>query len=134
MLILHACVCSCINGLVMEKYHRSSVRDYMPATIYACARDFTVEQPEALELCKHFDLIQHKAPVPTEIELAPVLRQIGKFKAPDELNCGSCGYNSCREKAGAIFQGKAENSICLPFLKDRAESFPDTIVNTLPAV
>ena len=57
---------------------------------------------------------------------------MGKFKPSQELNCGSCGYNTCREKAAAICQGKAEISMCLPFLKDKAESFSDTIVNSSP--
>ena len=48
------------------------------------------------------------------------------------LDCASCGYNTCREKAIAICQGKAEISMCLPFLKDKAESFSDTIVNSSP--
>ena len=57
---------------------------------------------------------------------------MGKFKPADELNCGSCGYDTCREKAAAVFQGKAEISMCLPFLKDKAESFTDNIVNNTP--
>ena len=57
---------------------------------------------------------------------------MGKFKPSQELNCGSCGYNTCREKAIAIYQGKAEISMCLPFLKDKAESFSDTIVKNTP--
>ena len=61
-----------------------------------------------------------------------ILRQMGKFKPADELNCGSCGYDTCREKAIAIYQGKAEISMCLPYLKDRAESFSDTIVKNTP--
>ena len=54
------------------------------------------------------------------------------MKPSDELNCGSCGYDTCREKAIAIYQGKAEVSMCLPFLKDKAESFSDNIVNNTP--
>ena len=61
-----------------------------------------------------------------------ILRRMGKFKPSDELNCGTCGYNTCREKAIAIYQGKAEPSMCLPFLKDKAESFSDTIVKNTP--
>ena len=51
---------------------------------------------------------------------------------PDELNCGSCGYNTCREKAIAICQGKAEASMCLPYLQKKAEGFSDRIVNNTP--
>ena len=57
---------------------------------------------------------------------------MGKVKDSDMLNCGSCGYNTCREKAIAICQGKAEYSMCLPFLKEKAESFSDTIVQHTP--
>ena len=57
---------------------------------------------------------------------------MGKNKPEDELNCGSCGYNTCREKAIAICHGKAEISMCLPFLKEKAESFSDCIVGNTP--
>ena len=57
---------------------------------------------------------------------------MGKTKPEDELNCGSCGYNTCREKAIAIIEGKAEISMCLPFLMDRAENFSDNIINNTP--
>ena len=70
--------------------------------------------------------------MPSDMEIMNVLRQMGKFKPSQELNCGSCGYNTCREKAIAILQGKAEISMCLPFLKDKAESFSDAIVKNTP--
>ena len=129
---MSACVGSCIGGPVMEKYHRSPVHDYMSVAQYAGTRDFDVEQPDTLTLKKNFTVIDHKLMQPAEYEIAAVLRQMGKFKPSDELNCGSCGYNSCREKAIAICQGKAEISMCLPFLKDKAESFSDTIVRNTP--
>ena len=129
---MSACAGSCIGGPVMEKYHRSPVKDYMAVANFAGTRDFDVAQPKAIELKKHFTYIEHKLAQPSETEIANVLRQMGKFKPADELNCGSCGYNSCREKAIAIWQGKAESSMCLPFLKDKAESFSDTIVKNTP--
>ena len=129
---MSSCVGSCIGGPVMEKYHRSPIQDYMAVASFAGTKDFDVAQPESLELKKHFTFIEHKLAQPTEAEITTVLRQMGKFKPSDELNCGSCGYNSCREKAIAICQGKAESSMCLPFLKDKAESFSDTIVKNTP--
>jgi len=130
---MSACVGSCIGGPVMEKYHSTSpIKDYITIAEYAGERDFEVEQPAPMDLKKNFSMIEHKLPQPTENEIMSVLRQMGKFKSTDELNCGSCGYNSCREKAIAIIQGKAEISMCLPFLKDKAESFSDTIVNNTP--
>ena len=129
---MSACVGSCIGGPVMEKYHHSPVHDYVSVAQYAGTRDFKAVQPESLALKKHFTVIDNKAMQPAEYEITTVLHQMGKFKPADELNCGSCGYNSCREKAIAIIQGKAEISMCLPFLKDKAESFSDTIVRNTP--
>ena len=63
---------------------------------------------------------------------ALLAKKMGKTRPEDELNCGSCGYNTCREKAAAIYHGKAEISMCLPYLKDKAESFSDCIVNNTP--
>ena len=130
---MSACVGSCIGGPVMEKYHRTeTVRDFITISKYAGKDDFKVEAPTLVELKKQFEYIEHKIPMPSETEIFTVLRQMGKFKPSDELNCGSCGYNTCREKAIAICQGKAEPSMCLPFLKDKAESFSDTIVKNTP--
>jgi len=130
---MSACVGSCIGGPVMEKYHRSApIKDFITIANYAGSKDFDVVQPDNMELKKHFTYIEHRLPKPSETEIYNVLRQMGKFKTSDELNCGSCGYNTCREKAIAICQGKAEISMCLPFLKDKAESFSDTIVKNTP--
>ena len=129
---MSACAGSCIGGPVMEKYHRSPVKDYMAVANFAGDKDFAVEPLNATQLKKQFTYIEHKLTMPSEEEIASVLRQMGKIKPSDQLNCGSCGYNSCYEKAVAICQGKAEISMCLPFLKDKAESFSDTIVNSSP--
>jgi uncharacterized Fe-S cluster-containing protein len=130
---MSACVGSCIGGPVMEKYHRSApIKDYITIANYAGNKDFDVVQPDNMELKKQFTYIEHRLQQPSETEIYNVLRQMGKFKPSDELNCGSCGYNTCREKAIAICQGKAEISMCLPFLKDKAESFSDTIVKNTP--
>ena len=130
---MSACVGSCVGGPVIEKYHHtSSIKDYIEVANYAGEKDFDVAQPKKVELKKTFTYIEQRNTKPSEIEISNILRQMGKFKPSQELNCGSCGYNTCREKAIAIIQGKAEISMCLPFLKDKAESFSDTIVNNSP--
>ena len=129
---MSACAGSCIGGPVMEKFHRSPVKDYSAIFNFAGKNDFSVSQPEPDNLVKVFEKIDHKLQMPSESEITEALKQIGKVKPSDELNCGSCGYDTCREKAIAICQGKAEVSMCLPFLKDKAESFSDTIVRNTP--
>ena len=129
---MSACTGSCIGGPVMEKYHHSPVQDYAAVNRYAGEQDFAVEQPAPRLLRKEFMAIERRLGTPSEEQIRETLRQMGKMKPSDELNCGSCGYDTCREKAIAILHGKAEISMCLPYLKDKAESFSDTIVRNTP--
>ena len=129
---MSSCIGSCVGGPVMEKYHPSPVREYLAVAEYAGKKDFVVDQPDSHDLRKHFSLIERTNKMPSETEINAALRQMGKMSKRDELNCGSCGYNTCREKAIAICQGKAEASMCLPYLQKKAEGFSDRIVNNTP--
>ena len=129
---MSACVGSCVGGPVMEKYHRSPIKDYAAVAKYAGDKDFKVEQPDSLSIHKTFTVIEKKLSTPSEYEIQEILKKMGKTRPEDMLNCGSCGYDTCREKAIAIFQGKAEISMCLPYLEQKAESFSDCIVNNTP--
>jgi two-component system, NtrC family, sensor kinase len=60
-------------------------------------------------------------PQPTEADIAVALKKMRKFGPEDQLNCGSCGYPSCRDKAIAVCQGFAEVSMCLPYLVEELE-------------
>ena len=129
---MSACAGSCIGGPVMEKYKRAPVADYMAVSSYAGDKDFGVNQPDSLSIRKTFEPIAPRSIMPSEAEIRDVLKKMGKTKPSDELNCGTCGYNTCREKAIAVCNGKAEISMCLPYLKDKAESFSDCIVSNTP--
>lgn len=129
---MSACAGSCVGGPVMEKYHRSPIIDYQSVADYAGKKDFKVSQPDSLDLKKHFEPIERRYGAPSESEIQDILKKMGKNRPEDELNCGSCGYDTCREKAIAIYHGKAEISMCLPYLKDKAESFSDCIVSNTP--
>ncbi len=129
---MSACAGSCAGGPVMEKYRRTPVRNAAAINRYAGEEDFEVVQPTKAELHKNMTFIDTKAAVPTEQEIAAILRRMGKIRKEQELNCGSCGYDTCREKAIAIFRGKADISMCLPYLKDKAESFSDNIIGNTP--
>lgn len=129
---MSACSGSCINGPVMEHQRKNSLRSYMAVSEYAGSKDFSVDQPDEADIRKIFTGIPLRSEIPDEQQINEILRRMGKTIKAHELNCGSCGYNTCREKAIAIYQGKAESSMCLPFLKDKAESFSDTIVRSTP--
>lgn len=74
-----------------------------------------------LDLSRGFTDCRIDTKEPTEEELRAILAQIDKFSSEDELNCGSCGYASCRDKARAVFNGLAESEMCLPYLIEKLE-------------
>ncbi len=73
-------------------------------------------------------------PMPTEEQIREILRMTNKTKPEDELNCGACGYPTCREKAIAVFQHKAEVSMCIPFMHEKAESMANLVMETSPNI
>lgn len=116
----------------MEKYHCSPVSNYNQVASYAKSEDFDVAPVSPEEIYREHDFIGTSRAMPTQSEIEAILKKIGKLKPEDELNCGSCGYNTCREKAIAVYQGKADLNMCLPYLKDKAESFSDNIISNTP--
>ena len=70
----------------------------------------------------------------SEEDLTRVLSRMGKYTPVDELNCGACGYNSCREKAKAVIDGMAEMSMCLPYMRSKAESLTNVIFEHSPNI
>ncbi|MBD3385731.1 4Fe-4S dicluster domain-containing protein [candidate division KSB1 bacterium] len=67
---------------------------------------------------------------PTERDIEKILHRIGKFSPEDELNCGACGYGTCREKAVAVFQGLAEAEMCLPYMIDKLENIKAELLHS----
>jgi signal transduction histidine kinase len=66
-------------------------------------------------------------PQPTEEEITRTLQMMRKFAPEDQLNCGACGYHTCREKAIAVCQGLAELDMCLPYLVEELEMTCDQL-------
>jgi len=80
---------------------------------------------------KFYDHSPHD-PVPTEEEIREILRKTDKTSPEDELNCGACGYSTCREKAIAVYQHKAELTMCIPYMQSKAESMSNVVLDTSP--
>lgn len=90
--------------------------------------------PEGVSIAKAFVDRSPKEPTPTEEEIAQILAKIGKTKPEHLLNCGACGYPSCRDKAIAVFRGKAELTMCIPYMHDRAQSMANVVLDTTPNI
>ncbi|NLC37793.1 MAG: sigma 54-interacting transcriptional regulator [Clostridia bacterium] len=81
-------------------------------------------QPEAslpVPLSRQFTRRNSRLAVPSEEQIREILAELNKFSPEDELNCGACGYGTCREKAVAVYRGLAENKMCLPYLVQNLE-------------
>lgn len=126
------CAGSCIGGPAMERERRRPVTDTIAVNRYAGRKDFVVDQPDGKDLIKDHRFIGLHRQMPGEKEIEEILHKTGKFTKEQELNCGACGYSTCREKAIAVYQGKADLNMCLPFLTQKAQSFSDTIINNTP--
>lgn len=129
---MSSCVGSCIGGPVMEKHRGKPLGDYMRIKNAAGEKDFQVEPLERMQMNKPFLPIPPKNMDPSPKEILDILKEFGRENEENQLNCGSCGYHSCREKAIAVYHGKAEITMCLPFLSEKAETFSDIIVNNTP--
>lgn len=70
--------------------------------------------------------------IPDAIEMRAILNSFGKHTKEDELNCGACGYPTCRAKAVAIYNRMAEKEMCLPYMKEQAESLSNQIIKFSP--
>lgn len=88
-----------------------------------------------IDLSRSYKAKPINAVLPTADEVQDILKQTGKFTGKDEKNCGACGYDSCRDNAVAVFQGLAEFDMCVPYMRSKAESFANIIVeNSLNAI
>ena len=131
------CEGSCVSGPMIRASQGGMLECQDRVTDYA-APGFPDRRPVRDFDTADVPLEHHTAPqpvrekVPTDEELTAILEKMGKTSSADELNCGSCGYPTCREKAKAVFNGKAEITMCLPYMRERAESLSDKILGSTP--
>lgn len=94
---------------------------------YSCADDEEIELDFEVELSRKFINKRSILPFPSEEEIRRILERTNKFDAEDELNCGACGYCTCRDKAIAVGQGIAELDMCLPYLISKKTKLIDEL-------
>lgn len=133
---LNACEHACVNGPCSLNKNDSSiianskVRDYVRNNIKVSKDASIVEENVDISFTHKKKKIV--AIEPTEEEIKNVLERTGKYTKDDELNCGACGYSSCREKAWAVINGYADVEMCLPYMRERAENMSNEIIQNSP--
>lgn len=132
---MNMCEGGCIKGPATTKmeYSRYRARFHIEDQIeYEPAE--TLETPVSVSVSKTFYPRKEREHLPTEAQIQEILKATGKYNKDQELNCGACGYTSCREKAIAVFQGKAELDMCLPHTFEQAQSMSNQILEATPNI
>ena len=127
---MNACEGACINGPAISHHHKPLLSGEVKVVAFAGDDEFRVAMP--IDTFKNIPYIGTHEKIPGEAAIKEILAKMGKTSPEQELNCGSCGYPTCREKAIAVYQGKADLSMCLPFLKEKAETFSGYVINNTP--
>lgn len=129
----NVCDGGCIKGPASDQWQNSFVKAKVQIEAQVEHAPSSEDIPyDCIPMQKTFwDRRQHEQ-VPTEEELTELLQAIGKYKKEDELNCGACGYSTCRAKATAVFQKKAELGMCLPYAIAQAESMSNIVLDVTP--
>ena len=132
---MNFCKGGCVGGPSFRRKELGSLRGAVKTrqaagtTIYD--EDYSV--PETLDYSTTFQTKRVFRLEPTKAQIEAVLRQMDKFSPEDELNCGMCGYSTCREKARAVLFGKAEIDMCMPYIRKRAENYAGKISDSVPS-
>lgn len=87
---------------------------------------------EGIDFSANRPRLRNKSIPATESEIEEILHKTGKYKAEDELNCGACGYSTCRQKAWAVHNGYADLEVCFPYMRERAEAMSYEVIHNSP--
>ncbi len=80
-----------------------------------------MEESAGLDLSRRFASHPVQERMPEETEIQPILVAMGKGEVANQINCGACGYETCRALAVAVAQGIAEKEMCLQYTIDNLE-------------
>lgn len=138
---MYACSGGCVAGPSFQMKKGRYLADVFAVKNAAFGKSFheeagDYELPE-FELRRNFGYCLAQVQAEDEVseeEIRDALAEMGKFSPKDELNCGACGYNTCREKAIAIIQNKAEVAMCIPYMRARQESYSNKVFNAMPGL
>ncbi len=133
---MNVCPGGCINGPCAIGIEGGVMKAEADINAYVeremASRKHTPAPEVGVSLAYAHPRLRSKSRPATEKEIEDVMHRTGKFTKADELDCGACGYRTCREKAWAVVNGYADIDICLPYMRKRAESLAVDIVRNSP--
>lgn len=137
---MNACANGCIGGPYSQKREKKlldaliAIRQIsMPEGRPDYQKDYHMEMPD-VTIRRFIPEESYPEKAITREQVTHVLQEMGKYTREDELNCGACGYDTCRAKAVAVIQGKAEVSMCIPYMREKQEDYANIIINAMPGL
>ena len=123
------CICGpAIDNNLCICGRRELIVDYAMSEADPAQTERDIEEYVGIDLSRGFSNRFTALQIPSEEEISGVLARINKAAPEDQLNCGACGYNSCRELAIAVCQGLAESEMCWPYLIQRLETTQEELI------
>jgi len=134
MVELMACKGGCINGPAMADLPGGIHVARQKIMNYNEHNQLLMQLPRDAwpPLTRTFRNKKQAVPEFSEEQIQEVLHRVYKYSRDDELNCGACGYSSCREKAAAVLRGMAEVTMCIPYMRRRSESLRQVVMDVSP--
>lgn len=131
---MSACNGSCVNGPAKGKNKLNLINAQIKVEELAFNRETFCDYDLNIDMNLNKEIKSEEIVYlpPSKSDIAAILKKMGRNSLSDELNCGTCGYHTCREKAIAVYFGKAEITMCLPYMRSKAESFSDKIISATP--
>ncbi len=136
---MNTCEGGCVKGSALDRKEEypspfKIKLDMEEAIPKECVKEEEFKPLEHISLSKFFYDRSVKEEIPSEEMIRDTLRKIGKVEKAHELDCGACGYATCRDKAIAVCQGKAELTMCIPYMHEKAQSMSNIVLDTTPNV
>ncbi len=128
----------CLLGPAMEHHNerfrrRALVRRYAEKRVGKLDKEKwekDMEKWSKLDFTRTFTPEDQRIPEPPPEAVNEVLKIIGKDNPDEEVNCGACGYPSCRDFASTVAKGLAIPEMCHTFNLRNKQEYIETLRQT----
>jgi iron only hydrogenase large subunit-like protein len=128
---LTACAGSCVNGPKAARSTSVARRRY--EVLHYAKPSTELARKPSLGIDRHYEASPVARAEYSEMQLQEALRTVGKYSAEDELNCGGCGYDSCRDFAHALIARNAERMMCATYTRKLAQKKANALLQKMPS-
>lgn len=135
----NSCEGGCLGGPAIPKkskniyVRKTNTKTKIQASINKEYKNYS-EQEKNLSYDRNFRNKQYIHPIYTEEDIRNVLEKTGKHSKSDELNCGACGYDTCRDKAISVLEGLSHPQMCMPYMRSEAEKISNIYFEYSPSI